>query len=98
MGDVRGTSGGMAVKPSPPPPLHFREGFMPRNYFCDRCNDRGHVGFFNPFGWLAGEFRWTFLEFLIRRECPKCLGDPNSLMPPQSLLKPHPPSTVLFRG
>lgn len=55
---------------------------MGRNYFCTSCNDFGHHGFLDPDGWLAGEIgdcHW--LQWLIKRECPKCHGDPASQLP-----------------
>ncbi len=57
---------------------------MGRNFFCKECEDAGYFGFLNPDGWLAGEIgdcRW--LQWLIKRECPKCHGDPQSQLPPR---------------
>ncbi len=51
---------------------------------CSECNDIGHLGFINPHGWLAGEIgdNWPF-RLMIKRECPKCHGDPASQLPPR---------------
>lgn len=62
---------------------------------CGKCNDVGYLGFLNPDGFLAGEIRWTFLEFLIKRPCPKCDGKPETQLPPRPVPSspPSPPRT-----
>jgi len=51
---------------------------------CSECFDEGYLGFLNPDGWIAGEIGdcWPF-RLMIRRECPKCHGDPKSQLPPR---------------
>lgn len=67
-------------------------------FMCCECGDAGYLGFINPHGWLAGEIgdcRW--LQWLIKRECPKCRGEPQSQIPPRPPPPPPPPPYISTR-
>jgi hypothetical protein len=72
---------------------------MGRTNFCNTCCDAGYLGFLNPDGWLAGEIgdNWPF-RLMIRRECPECHGNPQSMRSGSSRVPNSPAPPPVSRG